>query len=273
MAGIVHIAIGLLLFSFIRTGVNGEDGLIFEQRYDITFPCEDDLVCFHIWHFAESETSPIAVVTNGEILTANSEYEDSKCTLHIKDLTTEDVGRHHCHQKPDVFSPHKTTPDLNLMPGKTLSLQCVLLTYIEQRHCHTQLQQVSLAWVDESGAEIQENSQHQIKQKSLCDVTLTVTFQSPEDKKFRCQATVDEQVQTSAELWVRVPGRGRGFIIELEPENQGNQLPDESCYTASTNNVTNADDVIYAEVSLPVGSGRLLVHECESTEYACVQYK
>ncbi|TDH00257.1 hypothetical protein EPR50_G00186570 [Perca flavescens] len=69
----------------------------------------------------------------------------------------------------------------------------------------------------------------------------------PENKKFRSQATVGEQVQTSVELRVRVPalkGRGRGFIIDLEPENQGSQVPDESCNTASTNNVMNADDVI-----------------------------
>lgn len=37
--------------------------------------------------------------------------------------------------------------------------------------------------------------------------------------------------------------------------------------------VLNEDDVIYAEIILPIGSDGVLVQECESTEYACVRYK
>lgn len=87
------------------------------------------------------------------------------------------------------------------MPGKTVSLRCFLLG-----HCDTQLQPVSLVWVDETGAEIQEDSQHQVEKQDSCDITLTVTFQSPQDRRFRCQATAGDQVQTSEELRVRVPG-------------------------------------------------------------------
>lgn len=35
----------------------------------------------------------------------------------------------------------------------------------------------------------------------------------------------------------------------------------------------NADDVIYADIILPAGSDFVLVHENDSTEYACVRYK
>lgn len=87
----------------------------------------------------------------------------------------------------------------------------------------------------------------------------------------------------------------------------GNQLPDESCDMTNTNNVSqfsvktqayraksfvllttlkvyesvclclkvmNEDDVIYADIILPVlpGSDSMRVHECEFTEYACVRY-
>lgn len=61
-------------------------------------------------------------------------------------------------------------------------------------------------WVDEAGAKIQEDSQHQITLGSPCDITLTVTFQSPVNKKFHCQVTVDKQVHTSVEFRVRVLG-------------------------------------------------------------------
>lgn len=115
-------------------------------------------------------------------------------------------GGNLCHKHFSLFLAPSATPELNLMPGKTVSLQCILLAYVKQGHCSAQLQQVSLTWVDEAGAEIREDSHHRIIKESSCDITLTVTFLSPGDKKFRCQATVDEQVQTSVELWVRVPG-------------------------------------------------------------------
>ncbi|XP_071333658.1 uncharacterized protein [Trachinotus anak] len=307
MAGTVRFVLSLLLLSFIRTGVNGQNGLILlEREYDITFPREEDLVCFHLWQISTWRTTEyIAIVSNGEIQTAES--DEKKHTLQIKDLTEEDVGRHRCQQMPNDFSSHNIAPVLNLMPAKTVSLQCISLTYVDGGHCPQK--RISLTWVDEAGFEIQEDSYHQIYQPSPCDITLTVTFQSPGNRKFRCQATVDRQVQTSAELWVRAPalrGKGRGLTIELEPEPKGgnqdmigaavgvvgcavltavvavfvvnrrrrnSQLPEEPCSVQSgSNNVINTGDVIYAEITLPVGSDRVLVPECESTEYAYVRY-
>ncbi|GLD59692.1 uncharacterized protein AKAME5_001167300 [Lates japonicus] len=210
-----------------------------------------------------------------------------------------------------IRTAYSTAPMLNLMPAKTVSLQCVSLTSVERRHCETNLQQqISLMWVDQAGAKVQEDSQHRIIQQSPCDKTLIVTFQSPEDKKFRCQATVGEEVQTSVEVLLRAPdlkGKGRGILIEPEPEPQGgkqdtvgaavgvvgclvltvvvavfvvnrrrrtnSQQPDEPCSVQSSpNNVMNTD-VIYADIILPGGSDRVWVHEYESTEYACVRYK
>lgn len=112
----------------------------------------------------------------------------------------------HKHFFPFLAAP-SVAPELILMPGKTLSLQCIYLTYVEQGHCYTPLQQwVTLMWVDEVGAKIQEDSQHQIKRRYSCDITLTVILQSPENKKFRCRATVAGEVYTSVEMHVRVPG-------------------------------------------------------------------
>ncbi|XP_034006574.1 uncharacterized protein LOC117498529 [Trematomus bernacchii] len=306
MAGTAHLVIRLLLFSLITTGVNAEDGLILaEQNYQSSSPCEEGLVCFPVLQFNSSQTSDyFAIVSDGGIKTATS--EDSKCTLQI---TAEDVGLHRCQQLPEVFSPLNTIPELILMPGKTVSLRCIYFTYLEPWHCYTHHRKVKLTWVDESGAEIQEDSEQPIKRESSCDITLTVTLQSPGNKKFKCKAFVDGQAQTSVELGVRVPapkGRGRGLVIDLEPENQGGnqntiglavgvvgcavltalvslfivnrrrtmrRQVDESCYTISTNNVVNADDVIYADIILPVSPDRLQVHDCDSTVYACVRYK
>ncbi|CAK6962592.1 uncharacterized protein LOC122965585 [Scomber scombrus] len=310
MAGTVHIVMRLLLLSLITTGVHGRNRLkeFPEKNYDIIYPCEDK-VCFRLWQFKTKDY--IAIVSNGEIQTNKHEkYGDSKCTLKITNLTAEDIRFHRCQEKPDFFSPYKfsSVAQFNLMHGKTLSLHCVFLTYVDKGHCHTrQRKRVFLTWVNEDGAKIQEDSKHEIKQRTTCDTTLTIIPQSPENKKFRCQVTLDKEVNTSVAIHVRIPapkGRGRGMIIDSKPQG-GNkeasgmvvgvvgclvltvvvalfirnrrrtntQLPDESSNTTSTNNVMNTDDVIYSDIIFPVGSDSVRVHECGSTEYACIRYK
>lgn len=96
------------------------------------------------------------------------------------------------------------TPVLNLLPGKPLSLQCVALTYADRRRCGSS--GISLTWVDEASVEIQEDTYHQINRQSFCNNTLTVSFHKPGIRRLRCQVTVDGEVQTGAEMWVRSPG-------------------------------------------------------------------
>ncbi|XP_058470134.1 uncharacterized protein LOC131444033 [Solea solea] len=315
MAGFVRVAkrllLLLLLLPLITTGVAAEDGLISAVRaYGIAVPCEGGLVCFHIWQIDTLDGEHIGIVSNGELQTA--ETEEDKCNVQIQDITAEDVGRHRCQKRTSDFSLYNTAPVINLTPAKTVSLQCVFRV-VEKRYCRTKLnKRLSLMWVDEAGAEIQADSQHHIMQRSSCDITLTVTYQSPENMTFRCQATVARQVFTSVELQVRasaVKGKGRGLIFEIETEYQGynqdtigaavgvvacvaltvavavfarrrrrtrtnGQQHNESCSAqSSTCNAVNTDDVIYADIIHPSGSDSVWVHECESTEYACVQYK
>ncbi|XP_062266765.1 uncharacterized protein LOC133973129 [Platichthys flesus] len=313
MVATAHIVGTLILLSFIRPGVDGEDDLIFTQGgYEITFPCEEDIdvVCFHMWKLSGSQSQDIGIVSNGEIESFKS--VDNSCTLRMEHLTTEDVGRHRCHERSNGLSTKTliSAPELKLLPGKTVSLQCVLLSFLENAHCLNGLDQlISLTWVDEADAEIQDDAQHQITHRPHCDVTLTVAFQSPKSLKFRCRATVNGRVQTSEELLVRAPapkGKGRGLVIDLDSETQGsnhdtigaavgvagfvvlavvvavfvlnrrrtnNQLPDEPFSDVNSTVVMDTDDVIYADIILPGGSDRVWVPDVEPTEYSCVQYK
>ncbi|XP_019947123.2 uncharacterized protein [Paralichthys olivaceus] len=313
MVGTAHIVETLILLSLIRKGVDGEESLTSADRgYDITFPCEEDMVCFHLWKSSRSRSQIIAIISNGEIQRFKSKEES--CTLRMEHPTTGDVGHHRCQQRSNGISTYETynsAPELKLLPNKTVSLQCVLLSFVENAHCLNNRQQgISLKWVDGAGAEIQTDAQHQITQWSCCDITLTVAFRSPESLKFRCQATVLERVQTSVELLVTAPapkGKGRVLVIDPGPEIQGrnqdmigaavgvagcvvlsaavavfvlnrrrtnNQLSEGPCSDkSSTITVVNTDDVIYADIILPSGSDRVWDHDCESTEYSCVRYK
>ncbi|KAK2856408.1 hypothetical protein Q5P01_005143 [Channa striata] len=208
-----------------------------------------------------------------------------------------------------ISTASSVTSELNSVPVKTVSLQCVSLTYVEQGRCSPQQQQwVSLTWVDEVGTVIETDAEHQIQQESSCDITLTVPLHTTRKKTFRCQATVAEHVETSLNITVGASGiehKGRRFIIEPAPQGGSQdgmiggavgvvgcavlaavvvvlvlhkrrtniQMPDGQCSVQSnTNNVMNTDDVIYVNVILPAGSESVCVHECESTEYACVRY-
>ncbi|XP_041832405.1 uncharacterized protein LOC121634065 [Melanotaenia boesemani] len=216
MARTFHTVVELLLFSFIRTGINGEDSLI--PTYNIRFQHET-AACYYPWHFGTPENNDfIAIVANGEIQTSPLLNDESNWTLSMKNLTEDNVGSHRCHQSTASRAARK----LIFVPSKTSTLQCVFLTNTQQQRCHTRPQQeISLMWVDEDGAQIMEDSQHQIQQRSSCDVTLMLALQRPVNKKFRCQVTVNDQVQSSADMWIRVPGRERGFFLEPETGNQG----------------------------------------------------
>ncbi|XP_029984690.1 uncharacterized protein LOC115415305 isoform X2 [Sphaeramia orbicularis] len=307
-----HIAMALLLLlPFITNGTNGaDDWILAERRYNIRYPC-GGLVCFHLWEISTKTTSDyIGVITNGEMQTAQSDNEISKCTLPVESLKREDAGHDICKRNSKLSFPvHK----LNVTPVKAMSLQCVLLTDVRDTRCFTQqFEQISLRWVDEDDVPVQVNSQYDLKQQSDCDVTLTVNLQSPGKRRFKCQASVGDQTWTSEEVLITFPDvkqKGRGLVINSYPDpppqganqdaigvavgvvacvvltagavlfvvnkRKANNLmnqSNESCYSSSANDVMDEDDVVYAEVTVPLGLDRPWGPVCESTEYACVRY-
>lgn len=211
----------------LSSGVQVSDPQLFaDWGYEVSFPCEEDLVCFHTWRLnAKERTDYIAVVTNGKIQRGTS--TNSRCSLPVKNdghhlcPKSQAVSNHNseyghgtrprtvwvfaefisCHKYFFFLFALSAIPEINLTPGKTVSLQCVLL---QQGRCSGQ--RVSLMWVDETGAEVQQDSYQQLTRDSACDTTLTVTVQSPGLKKFKCQMTVNQQFPTAVALWLRVSG-------------------------------------------------------------------
>ncbi|XP_069371326.1 uncharacterized protein [Paralichthys olivaceus] len=107
MVGTAHIVETLILLSLIRKGVDGEESLTSADRgYDITFPCEEDMVCFHLWKSSRSRSQIIAIISNGEIQRFKSKEES--CTLRMEHPTTGDVGHHRCQQRSNGISTYET---------------------------------------------------------------------------------------------------------------------------------------------------------------------
>ncbi|XP_040017191.2 uncharacterized protein LOC120808370 [Gasterosteus aculeatus] len=291
-AALVHALTRLLLFAVVATGANGGRGRA-EGAHEITVPC-GERVCLHTWKLKASRLAVVA---------AAPQDGDPECVVEITDSTAPKV---YCCSGDSTSEScrdesRSASPQWDLVPGKTLSLQCLLL--------RPHLRQVRLTWVDEAGAEVREDSRHRVQRASDCNVTLTVTSQGPGDERLRCRATAGEEATASPLLWVRVPvlkGNGRGVNIP-DPGNQGggrdvvggavgagtgacvvlaasvtllvvrrrrtrNRRPDGSHHTTSINNAGDADDVVYADMVLPVVGDPARVPERESTEYASVRY-
>ncbi|XP_051908897.1 uncharacterized protein LOC127592295 isoform X1 [Hippocampus zosterae] len=323
----------LLIFPLVITGIN-VDG----DSLELTFPCTNS-VCYHIWRFTQkSERIHVVLTSNGEMMqSARVESQEGKCTRKLERLTEDNIGLHYCKITDDAFTPQSEPPVFKVAPGFDVSFHCTLLSFLTRTRCSkTRKFDVRLRWVDRTGQEISDNMHYRISQKSRCDVTLTVTLQTPGSEEFRCQAIVGEKSWTSAEMRVQVPvpkgrGKGRGDFNVKEVNPQGMELSplsfenalkmpnmpqksfvsifpidshykvgvvvavlacamltalaamfvvfrrrkaanlhDASCPAGIHDHV--ADDVIYADVVLPVGPDRVSFSQGQDTEYACIHY-
>lgn len=99
-----------------------------------------------------------------------------------------------------------SAPELILPLGQSASLQCRLLSSVMSGQCGHWRSRVRVTWLDETRVPIEEDSGCRLRQDSLCDATLTLTFQSSGERTFICQVTSGGKVQASIELRIRVLG-------------------------------------------------------------------
>ncbi|XP_061757274.1 vertnin isoform X3 [Nerophis ophidion] len=236
------VVLDVLLLPLIITGPNAD-----AQGFDIAFPCYD-LVCYNVWSFRiRKSRETIVIISNGVIKEATQSKEDTECTVYVQHLR-EDDDKHYCKQAVDDFTAQKDAPAVNLVPGKMASFQCVLLSFLKNGLCNLRQKEVRLAWVDQAGVELQDDSRHGIRYKSSCHVTLTVTLQGPGRETFNCRVKV-----------------GDGFWISEELRVQLTDVSEMSI-SCPSNNVD--DDVVYADVILPACTERVSFCEDDATEWS-----
>ena len=105
------------------------------------------------------------------------------------------------------------SPVVSASPSETemeadshVTLHCLLHTF---RNCTESVRDegVSLSWVDETGKELKNINNLQIRTTPPCSITLTEELRGPNPVHTRtCQLTAGGQVQTSVSHTIRVKG-------------------------------------------------------------------
>uniref|UniRef100_UPI0037E76DA1 uncharacterized protein n=1 Tax=Semicossyphus pulcher TaxID=241346 RepID=UPI0037E76DA1 len=169
---------------------------------DATLPCGTQSSnisssCSNIsWLYNREAGETLTVAINRNVVESSPRAArlsvDTNCSLVIKRITAEDVGRYTCRLNNDVN--HDRTVSLNLLTislipadadprrGDEVTLECSLLRYTRLPAC----QQNGLRWVDETGTVLSEGVV-KLSRQADCVSNLTVKRQSGNDRTYTCQ--------------------------------------------------------------------------------------
>src|SRR4029434_10958122 len=106
------------------------------------------------------------------------------------------------------FSPvvSASSSETEMEADSHVTLHCLLHTYDNCEESDAD-KRVSLSWVDETGKELKNNNNLQIRTTSPCSITLTEELRGSNPVHTRtCQLTAEGQVQTSVSHTIRVNG-------------------------------------------------------------------
>uniref|UniRef100_A0A4W5JZ93 Ig-like domain-containing protein n=1 Tax=Hucho hucho TaxID=62062 RepID=A0A4W5JZ93_9TELE len=222
MADVIHSFLGLLVtVLYLLTGVSGETLSMFSRvGDDVSLPCNNVVYpnCSSTtWIYnRDGSTVTIEKVEFGKIKVDKTERLSlgSSCSLHVSNVRPEDAGLYTCQQyltetgsqhggdapvDLSVLTISSTTPVTDLKPDADMTLRCSLFSFMG--HGKQCISGVSLSWVpNETGTEPQKYSGSQDPQHSSCDITLTVTLQKKDNRKWTCTLTEKGNVKISIDF-------------------------------------------------------------------------
>ncbi|ROL52286.1 hypothetical protein DPX16_1902 [Anabarilius grahami] len=229
--------LGLIILSSLLTGTSGVvENVFISSGENVRLPCNNALSdCKSTtWIYNSFRRSGTIELIAGGIKNKNRERHErlslgSDCSLNIKNVTKEDSGLYSSLQfvngeqhGPDAHvylhvlhvSVSPSSSQTEISPGRSVTLFCQLdsgfscdyLVHSDELH---------LSWVNQAGVDLKTDSRYQILFSSdHCIITLTTTLLNEDDnREWRCQLTLRNQLQTSVRYTVKYSGEKQLLLL------------------------------------------------------------
>ncbi|XP_010867539.4 uncharacterized protein LOC105009809 isoform X2 [Esox lucius] len=306
MDGVHHTLIQLLILKLLSTGVFGELSSTYMYNIlgdDVNMPCKNlvyPVNCNSVgWiHLKTGSRNAIQQVSEGKVRVDSNRAErltlKPNCSLTVHNVTSEDVGKYRCQTGNidslthlSLLTISSSTPESDLKPDYPLTLRCTLHTPFGPGMCrYGELDKISLGWVDQTRADLQDVSRYHFTVHSTCDITLNVTLQREDiNRRWTCQLTDKGKVKTSiyfhstlsdVDKWVVI-----GVVVFVAvfvvittlvifTKRTRIQMPVNTGHMMLANNSDGEQaDITYSVVNIPAGSS--VMNRDPKTEYATIR--
>ncbi|XP_067236940.1 carcinoembryonic antigen-related cell adhesion molecule 5-like [Chanodichthys erythropterus] len=228
--------LGLIILSSLLTGTSGVDDLhvFISSGENVHLSCNNALSDCKSTTWTYSRHSGAVELINGGKKKKDTERHErlslgSDCSLNIKNVTEEDYGLYICQQyvngehqgtdeyvylhvlhvsvSPSSSSSSSSSSQTEISPGHSVTLSCQLYSGFSCDYL-VHYEGLQLLWVNQAGVDLKTDSRYQILFSSdHCIITLTTTLLNEDDnREWRCQLTLRNQLQTSVRYTVKYSG-------------------------------------------------------------------
>ncbi|XP_026075367.1 uncharacterized protein LOC113054208 [Carassius auratus] len=207
------------------SGVSGEVHVFISSGEDVRLPCNNALqdCTSTTWIYNRfRHSAAVELITLGIKKKDTERHErlslGSKCSLNIRNISTEDYGSYICQQWTGEKKDQKQEPDAGvylhvlhvssshteISAGLSVTLFCQLYSY-PRVSCDDWIrsERIHLFWVNQAG--VKSDSRYQISSSSdHCIISLNTTLLNEDhNREWRCEVTQRDQVKTSVTYTVK----------------------------------------------------------------------
>ncbi|XP_067219461.1 uncharacterized protein [Chanodichthys erythropterus] len=233
--------LGLIILSSLLTGTSGvtDPHVFISSGENVCLPCNNALPDCNstTWIYNRfRHSAAVELIIKGIKKKNTGRHErlnlGCDCSLNIKNVTKEDYGFYTCRQYVNgqkqgtnarVFLPvlhvspsPSSSSQTKISPGCPVTLSCQLYSRFSCDYLVLS-EGLQLLWVNQAGVDLKTDSRYKILFSSYhCNISLTTTLLNEDDnKEWRCQLTLRNQLKTSARYTVKYSGENTRYLLDV----------------------------------------------------------